>query len=178
MCQETCRKIQSAVVPTPQPATIQFLKATAGYSMDDYSVPFSKSQARVQFLGLASALVTTTGPFVSGITLHGMVMHSAADRTLLPTGRQLKDRQAGNTDVSCQDCKQCLRLGELLCSSIFSACRMHLLATMEELCQPSTCAVGDLTGTFRQLSRLGDSTVERATIRTTDSLPWIAAFTK
>jgi hypothetical protein len=71
--------------------------------MDGYTVHFSKSQARGQFLGLASALMTTMGPFVSGIALHGILMHSVADRTLLPTGRQLKDRQAWNTDASCQD---------------------------------------------------------------------------
>jgi hypothetical protein len=92
--QQTCRKMETDVVPTPAPATIQFLKATVGYSAEDCATHFSKSQAGIQFLGLVAAMVTTMGEFVGGAALHEMLMSSAADKTLLPTTRQLKDMLA------------------------------------------------------------------------------------
>lgn len=44
MSQEACRKIETFVVPTPVPATVQFLRAFVGYSTDDCTTQFQTFQ--------------------------------------------------------------------------------------------------------------------------------------
>lgn len=91
MCQETCRKIEGSVLPTPPPAFVHFIQGTVGYSRDDCATHLGKSMAGVQFLGLAAALVTTMGEFEAANALLLMMRGSAADKTLLPTTKQLRD---------------------------------------------------------------------------------------
>ena len=91
MCPETCRKVEDLVIKTKPPSVINFLSAVVGYSPTDCASELVRSLAGVQFLGLATSLVTTIGAFQGGNALDAMLTGSAANRTLLPTARQLKD---------------------------------------------------------------------------------------
>ena len=91
MCQDICRKIENLTAKTPEPVAIKFLRVYAGFDAADSASQLSKSQAGVQFLGLAAALVTSMEGYRAGASLHKMLESSASDKTLLPTTRQLKD---------------------------------------------------------------------------------------
>ncbi|KAL3608805.1 hypothetical protein FPOAC2_03815 [Fusarium poae] len=91
MCRTTCAKIETVVLPANPPAPIAFLQFTVGYSRNDSAIQLGKSSAGVRFLGLAAALVTTMGPFESVNAISLMLDSAAADRTLVPSNRQVRD---------------------------------------------------------------------------------------
>jgi hypothetical protein len=88
---ETRLKIERDVVPTPEPAVLSFLKVTVGYLSSDCVSQLGKSLAGVQFLALATALLTTMDHFSTASTIQAMVVDTAADKVLVPTVRQIKD---------------------------------------------------------------------------------------
>ena len=83
-------EIELLVIKVPMPVRI-FIGAYIGYSAGDSAVQLVKSKAGVQFLALAAALATTTGPFQGSLALEVMLENFASGKTLLPTSRQLKD---------------------------------------------------------------------------------------
>jgi len=179
MSQETCRKIQTSVTPTPEPGVIHFLRGTVGFSANDCATQLSRSLAGVQFLGLAAALVTTLGPFEGGNTLEVLLKSSAADTTLLPTARQLKDLLA-SLEARCQLCGFAdtvvgwyIMLRQLPRLEDEQRWRLKISESV-----PSPEGLEKLVEAFRQLNRLGQSTITRATIKTGACAPWVAAFTK
>lgn len=179
MSQETCRKMETSVVPTTKPAVVHFLRGTVGYSANDCATQLGTSLAGVQFLGLASALVSTLGPFKGGNALEVMLKSSAADRTLLPTARQLKDLLASLEH-------RCLRSG--FADSVIGW-RTFMFQFIRERENHQDWAIGaahcpsseglqDLVDAFRQLSRIGPSTVVKVTVKAYSCAPWVVAFTK
>ena len=174
---ETCRTIETSVLPTPSPVTIQFLKAVVGYSALDCATQFGKSQAGVQFLGLASAMVTTMGCYHSSLALHEMLKSSAEDKTLLPSARQLKDLLESLE----HRCQLSSFADNVLGWSIFLGRAFREVEGYPGwfIDHPSDKAIGSIVEAFRQLSRVGQSTVKTATI-TADFrvVPWLVAFTK
>src|SRR5271170_3617499 len=91
MCPETCKKIANLVGRARMPVAVAFLLATIGYSVGDCASQLLGSLAGIQFLALAATLVTTVGPYDGGNALETMLKSSAADKTLLPSARHLKD---------------------------------------------------------------------------------------
>ncbi|KAH7173091.1 hypothetical protein DER46DRAFT_657754 [Fusarium sp. MPI-SDFR-AT-0072] len=89
ICHETCRKIETDVLPTNPPATIGFLKNSVGYSHNYNATQLGKSASDIQFLGSVAALVTTVGPFEAASALYVMQQNAAPDKTLLATTKQL-----------------------------------------------------------------------------------------
>jgi hypothetical protein len=182
--------MEADVVPTPAPATIQFLRATVGYSAGDCATHFSQSQAGIQFLGLASAMVTTMGPFLGGTALHEMLKSSAADKTLLPTARQLKDILA-SLSPRCQLSRFPdnvlgweVFFGKALSARTgyrsWSATYQDRYEEQQQYVKhPSEKGVKDLVEAFRQLARLGESTVTKVTVESHYlQTPWVVAFSK
>jgi len=175
MSQETCRKMEVAVLPTPKPATVQFLRGVVGYSPNDCATQLGKSLAGVQFLGLASALVNTMSPFNAGVALELMLKNSAADRTLLPTARQLKDLLASLEH-------RCIQARFMDFVIGWQKFLKDAGVPVPERCFrpaiPSTEGLNALVDAFRQLSRIGESTVLKATIKLGSSAAWVVAFAK
>lgn len=178
MCPETCRKVEDLVIKTKAPAVISFLSAVVGYSPTDCASHLVRSLAGVQFLGLAASLVTSIGSFQGGNALAAMLIDSAADKTLLPTARQLGDLltslehrfvRSGFAD-SVLGYHIFLTNSQALsgtqAQNLWRGCALH----------PEPKGVAMLVDAFRQLSRIGDA--QRITIKTTTCAPWIAAFTK
>lgn len=93
MCQDTCRKIEFEVikVQTPSKRVLKFLGATVGYSRDDCTSQLIRSQAGVQFIGLAAALISSVTAYEGATILFGMLKESACDKTLLPPVSHLRD---------------------------------------------------------------------------------------
>jgi hypothetical protein len=179
MCQETCRKIEGLVNKTAEPVAISFLRASAGFTTEDSATQLSKSQAGVQFLGLAAALVTSLGEFEGGNALEAMLNSSASDKTLLPTARQLKDllasleprfQRSGFTDT--------VAGWEIFFCQSPAMSQQHRDFWKTSTYYPKPKGLDGLVDAFRRISRIGDSGITSVNIKVTHCAPWVVAFTK
>jgi len=179
MCQETCRKIETTILPNPPTAVVRFLKGTVGYSTDDCVSQLVSSSGGVQFLSLAAPLVTTLSPFNGAKSLLLMMKSSEAHTTQLPTTTQLEGllsvlearlHRSGYTDTV-------LGWHLILCSipELNTELRNEL---REDSVTPSQEAIQKLVDTFRQLDRIGTATAVKATVTVTSCAPWVIAFTR
>ncbi|KAH8684077.1 hypothetical protein BGZ61DRAFT_534752 [Ilyonectria robusta] len=179
MCQETCLKIETLVLPTPQPAVIKFIRSTVGYSRNDSASHLGTSLAGIQFLGLAAALATF-GPFDAATAISRMLKNTTTDKTLLPTVRQLRDLLSSLdgrlTRSNFADSIVGWHTWMLCQTQGIDADRRNILERAKSY--PSTEAIEKLVDAFRQLGRIGESTVAKVTIQVTSSAPWVVAFTK
>jgi hypothetical protein len=180
MSPETCRKIEKVVLPSPPSAPVQFLRAAVGYSANDTATQLGRSLAGVQFLAIAAPLVTTLGPFEGGKALEVMLRQSAADKTLLPTVRQLKEL------LACLE-PRCHLSGFadsvvgwhcLICDSAETKEADQWKYLKEVVFAPTADALAKVVDAFRQLSRIGEASVVKVTIRSMALSAWLAAFTK
>ncbi|RSL60232.1 hypothetical protein CEP54_006872 [Fusarium duplospermum] len=175
MSPETRRRMERCVVPTPPPAVLGFLQVTIGYAASDCVTYLGRSMAGLQFLGLACALVTTMDAFQSGLAVHAMVEESAADKTLVPTEKQIIDLLKSITP-------RCSRSGftnEVAGWQLLLRNSAHPgLPPYRSMFCPHMEAVMALVDAFRQLRRVGRADVAQVIIEVSDCAPWVAAFTK
>ncbi|KAH6963314.1 hypothetical protein DER45DRAFT_104508 [Fusarium avenaceum] len=185
ICDETSHKVETVIVPTPQPATVIFLKAAVGYSPRDSATQLGKSMAGVRFLGLAAALVTSFDLFDCAKALNVMLRSSASDLTMLPTARQLKDLlaslqprsyRAGFSEsvVGWQIMLQKEAMPRILTDEGHSGGPSSFLFKSA----PSPEMVVKLVDVLRMVARIGESTTTGATIKTGAAAAWVAAFIK
>jgi hypothetical protein len=182
-------KVEHVLVPTPEPAPISFLKAFVGFSSNDCATQLSQSAAGIRFLGLAAALVTTVSLFESAQALDIMLKASTADLSLLPSVRHLKDL-LGSIEARSYRCgfaesvvawQTILRA---VLQSIFSEGSQQNLDGRSALnaknlilkAAPSPEAIAGLVDIFRQVARMGCSTVTGVTIRVGEAATWVLAF--
>ncbi|KAF5672510.1 hypothetical protein FHETE_3644 [Fusarium heterosporum] len=172
----TLRKIEHSVLPTPQSAVLAFLKGSVGYSKNDCVSYLGKSQAGVQFLALASTLITSTDKFEAATSLHAMLVGTASDKTLVPTVRQVKDllnsieprcHHSGFTDEV---------IGWHLLLARHPALQGYLIEN--EPCIPNGQGLANMVDALRQLSRIGAADVTKLSVRTWESAAWTIAFIK
>ena len=137
-----------------------------------------RSLEGVKLLSLDALLVTTIGSFEGGNALKVMLANSAADKTLLPSVRQLKDLLASLEH-------RCVRSGftdSVLGYQPFLTSSQALFGTQAHdlwsrcALYPDPVGIEKLVDAFRQLSRIGDA--QQVTIRTTTSAPWIMIYAK
>ncbi|KAF4422038.1 hypothetical protein FACUT_10836 [Fusarium acutatum] len=155
ICDETSHKVETVIVPTPQPATVLFLKAAVGYSPRDSATQLGKSMTGVRFLGLAAALATSFDLFNCARALNVMLRSSASDLTMVPTARQLKDLLASLQPRS-------YRAG-------FSESVVGWQIMLQKEAMPRI---------LTDRGHLGESTITGATIKTGAAAAWVAAFIK
>jgi hypothetical protein len=186
---KTVSKVEHVLVPMPEPAPISFLKAFVGFSSNDCATQLSQSAAGIRFLGLAAALITTVGLFESAQALDIMLKASTADLSLLPSVRHLKDL-LGSIEARSYRCgfaesvvawETILRA---VLRSIFSDGSQQNLDESSALntkslilkAAPSPEAIAGLVDIFRQVARMGCSTVTGVTIRVGEAATWVLAF--
>lgn len=178
ICTETRRKIETTVVPTPPSNTIGFLQASVGYSSHDSTAVLGRSMAGVQFLALMATLVTTMEPHEASQALEQMLHQSAADTTLLPTLKQLRDLAESIRPRfrACGFAESVSGWHQWLHHQTAQNCGDGLVKE-QQYC-PSSKGLEHLVNAFRQLCRVGESQVNRVSIHTLSSGSWIVAFTK
>ena len=155
-----------------------YSQSVVGYSANDCATQLGRSLAGLQFLALASVLICTVGPFKGGLALELMLKNSASDRTLLPTSRQLKDLLA-SLEHRCQQARfmdSVIGWHKVLIDSGKLPSKPRYI--VHEVHAPSKEGMDALINAFRQLSRIGESTVTKITIKASQSAPWVVAFTK
>ncbi|CZR66625.1 uncharacterized protein PAC_16526 [Phialocephala subalpina] len=186
---KTASKVEHVLVPTPEPAPISFLKAFVGFSSNDCATQLGQSAAGIRFLGLAAALTTTVGLFESAQALDIMLKASTADLSLLPSVRHLKDL-LGSIEARSYRCGFAdsvvawqIILRAVLRSIFSEGSQQNLDESSAVNAQslilkavPSPEAIAGLVDVFRQVARMGCSTVTGATIRVGEAAPWVLAF--
>lgn len=178
MSRNACNLIEQRLLPTLQYAVVGFIQALVGYSPDDCASQLGKTQAGIQFLGLATALLSTMGLFESAERIGLMIKNSASDRRLLPKNSQVKQLLA-SIEPRCHradflnfalDWQRRLQdIGLLLGDSPSPLQNTSWYPTVDGLEQ--------LVSAFRSLQRVGKPTVTKVSIQTTACTPWVAAFT-
>lgn len=179
MSQETCAKILHVVVPTPPPTVLKFMRGVVGYLKNDCATHLGSSQAGVQFLGLATAFVATMSLTDGASALSSMLASSATDKQLLPTVPQLRHLLA-SLEPRCHKAGFATEVAgwHML---------LHTLTRAEDEWQPDTAqlryypsaeAIATAVDAFRQLRRVGESSVMRVVFTVNDSAAWLIAFTK
>ena len=176
MCPETSRKMEILVIKVPQPLFLNFVKSSVGFQ-DDSATQLCQSLAGTQFLGLVAPLIATMSPFEAGNSLEQMLRVSAADRTLMPTARQLRDlltilepklARSGFGDG--------LIGWQIFLSKIYPVDSAYRVALGDWRSRPSNDGLSRVVDCFRQISRIGDAAT--ITFKADGSIPWLAAFTK
>lgn len=179
ICPETCRKVEAQIIrlQTPTSAVVSFLSAVVGYSKDDCASQLARSLAGVQFIALATTLLTIGSSYHAGEALAHMLRISAADKTLLPPARHLKDLLA-SLEHKCVP----LKFPDMV--SGWSKILLDSAPTTPEdrtfwkadYFVPNAEGIGGLVDAFRQLSRVGNAT--SITLKTAGCTAWVAAFTQ
>ena len=133
---------------------LTFFGGVIGYSRHDCAAQLVRSQAGIQFIGLAAVLSETFGAFLGAQALAAALKATASDKTLLPTTRHLKDL-LNSLEY------RCVHMGfsnlvvgwhKMLHNSNFSLGYIDL----SEI-HIGTDAVVKLVDAFRQLNRIGDT---------------------
>ena len=178
MCEDTCRKIET-LTKTPDPVMIRFLRLYAGFDAADSATQLNRSQAGVQFLALAAALIGSLGDFIGAKNLHKMIESSATDKTLLPTVTQLKDllRILGPRLVQSGFLDSVVGWQALLSHSpIILAEHNQFSGILPQ--SPGPDRLDNLVNAFRQLSRIGEADITRVSVYLLGCAAWVIAFTK
>ncbi|KAH7242780.1 hypothetical protein BKA59DRAFT_457344 [Fusarium tricinctum] len=188
---ETIRRVTQNMISTPDPVTIDWLKGSVGFFSKDCAVQLAVNEAGVRFLALAAALVTTIGPYSGSQVLDTELKRTPLKLTEVPPLPFLKDLLVALLPRS-ERCNftnivlgyQLLVGGALQTQTTTS--QTSRFSTMPDtgekksqkllLGAPSPVAIAGLIDVFRQVARLGDSTVTGITLKIGGSVPWILAF--
>lgn len=189
MSEDTVRKVLHSLVPSPDPAPIAFLKATVGYYRNDCATQLGANTAGARFLGLAAALVPSLGALDSAKALYIMLKSSTNDLMNMPHVSHLTDllKSLEPRSYRCGFSESVLGWQILLRKEVLST--IFPDRTVQQLDEPSLKlqkslldwtpspeAVAGLVDVFRQMARVGSSTVLGVTITTSAAAPWILAF--
>lgn len=181
MCPETCRKVEKTLLPTPPHAVLKFLQGTVGYSPNDCATYFgTSSQAGLQFLSFATALINTMNTVGSAKCIHHLLVKSASDKCLVPTLLQVEDL----IESLEPRCRLSRFTDEILGWHILlrNLVRNHdEPLSNDELFRPAAPTAGalkEVVDAFRELSRIGDSGAVAVTFKTFGLASWLIAFTK
>ncbi|KAH7145607.1 hypothetical protein B0J13DRAFT_607239 [Dactylonectria estremocensis] len=188
---ETTRRVMHDMISTPEPVTLDWLKASVGFFSKDCAVQLSMNAAGIRFLALAAALVTTIGPYPGAQVLDIELKRTRLKLTEIPPLPRVKDLLVALVPRSerCNFTDIIFGYQQLVGGALGikapppQSGRYSALPSIEEKRQegllsgtPSPEAIAGLIDVLRQVARLGDSTVIGATIRIGGSAPWILAF--
>ncbi|KAI0445066.1 hypothetical protein F4803DRAFT_509250 [Xylaria telfairii] len=173
---ETRLRIERTVLPTPEPVTIQFLKAKVGFMKHDCAVQLGSNQAGLRFLALAAALISSVRARYCAEALMLMLEDTTSDRRLLPTTRHLTDlmdslqgrcRLSGFADIV---------FGYN--SILMGASRTKGYPNYRATAIPESKALATLVDACRHLQRVGDHELSSVIVESASCAAWVAAFSK
>ncbi|KAI0514332.1 hypothetical protein F5B22DRAFT_611138 [Xylaria bambusicola] len=174
---ETRLKIERTVLPTPEPVTIQFLKAKVGFKKHDCAVQLGSNQAGLRFLALAAALISSVNKIYCADALMLMLEETTSDNRLLPTRRHLADlmsslearcRLSGFSDVVFG--YNSIIIGASLSKGFLTYKEAHHV--------PDAKGLAVLVDACRRLQRVGEHEISSINVKARSCAAWIAAFSK
>jgi hypothetical protein len=158
---------------------VRFLQALVGYSRHDCATQLGRSQAGLQFLGLAAALVSSMVLFDSVQRVWTMLEDSASDKQLLPTPNQVKGLLA-SLESRCV----CAKFMDLVLdwqrnTHDWSRNQGGITTSLDQTSYyPDPEGLAKLVSAFRQLKRIGSASITTIYIRTKSCTQWVSAFTE
>lgn len=182
ICRTTRLKVEQTVCQPSDPAVIGFLKATVGFSAGDCVTQLGGNQAGIQFLGLASTLVTVRPEEASRILL-SLIDASARDKSLVPTSRHI-------TGLLKTIRPRCLQAGFsedltgwqiMIERAIQSKLQPgdHPLDRLSLRYYPPESGIEKLVDGLRNIHRVGETDITHMVVRTNPfCAPWTVAFIK
>ena len=179
MCSESTRKIEGLIWKVVAPSFVNFLKAQIGYSADDSATQLSRSLAGLQFMALAAPMVSTMPLFDCANALEAMLRSSAADKTLLPTPKQLQALMGVLEHRLVRSGFADSLVGwECLIARIRNLPNnlARLVFNTRASAYPNKDGLEKLVHAFRELNRIGDAS--SLVIKTSICAAWVIAFTK
>lgn len=181
----TLRKIEAVVVPPTTPAPVAFLKASIGFFSQDTATLLGQHHSGRCFLALAAALTSALPLFDAARAVEIMLPAVISASDPIPSTRNIKSllesleprfhRVGFANDIAGWQ----VLLHQIALPLIETRdCDEHLNPTVLLGTYPSPEMVDRLVDAFRQVGRLGLSTVTGLTIRVCSAVPWVIAFTK
>ncbi len=180
MCPETCRKVEKTVLPTPPHAVLKFLHSTVGYSAHDCATYFGTSQAGLQFLSFATALMNTMDTLESAKCIHHLLVESETDTSLVPTLMLVEDLME-SLEPRCRLSRftdEILGWHMLLRNLVRDHDEPLSNTVHASPVAPTAEVLKEIVDAFRELSRIGDSGAVKVTFAGFLLAPWLIAFTK
>ncbi|KAI0398867.1 hypothetical protein F4802DRAFT_591735 [Xylaria palmicola] len=171
---ETLLKIEKTVLPTPEPATIQFLKAWVGFKKNDCAVHLGSNQAGLRFLALAAALLSSIDLHRCAEVLTAMLEATKSNAQLLPTQKQLFDLMSSLAGRCRQSGFGIKVIGYASLFTQKSAEKGYDYSTASSV--PDEKGLLDLVDACRQLQRVGDDSIKSIIVKARDCAAWVAAF--
>jgi hypothetical protein len=192
---QTLLKVRSTMLPTPKPTVINALNVSIGLSPVDSTVALGMHESGQRFLGLAAALVTTIGTARGAEAIHAMMKNlkgNSSHKLMIPGVQHVEDilTSLSSRSFSCgfHDIvatwelllrQEILRRlvpvsdadPQLADTPAVREAKQQLLKTM-----PTPKTIAMLVESFREIERIGSSTVIGLTIETSESAAWILAF--
>ncbi|KAI1505764.1 hypothetical protein F5X99DRAFT_404800 [Biscogniauxia marginata] len=162
------------VLPTPSPVKINFFDGEIGFPENDCAVQLGRSQAGLRFLGLAAALISTTGTLRSATTLSVMLEATSSNRIHLPTAENLLKLVS-----SLEDRCRFVNFSDLVHSYELKIHRGNpdpRSFPNDGICAPSEDVIRTLMDLFRELQTIDPSLWYKIIVKTDICGPWVAAF--
>lgn len=183
MSQESCHKAYLLCSRSHESTVVSFLKAKIGYSEGDCGWQLSRTHAGLRYLGLVACL-STLGSWNAALILHGLIVSTAADKTLVPTVQHLKqlvvalESRLAKSGFS----ESVLGWSPILSKEMEGQVDAENIALTTDqrsaTSPPPTNAIVGLTQAMSCLNRLGEE-VRKIEITTTgDHAAWFVAFVK
>lgn len=166
------------VLPSPEPVTIRFLKATVGFFKDDCATQLGSNSAGVRFLALASALLNSLDLVEATKAVHAMILETAADAMLVPTFTHVHALMK-SIEGRCQRsgfANDVVGYAILIARTLRPAISEDLMYSYGY--KPTSSMISQLVEAFRQLGRIGNPEIVGLTIVAKKEASWIVAFTK
>ena len=176
--QETCGKIERHVIATPEPAVLEFLRATVGFRKGDCASQIGSSLAGIRFLALAAALMSMMDTYPAAKAVQTMIAETAADKTLVPTIRHIEDLLQ-SVEPRCRASGFATEV--MGWHNLLTSMAPSVDEEMEPLKPrfPQDDGVRSLVDALRQLGRIGDHKVSGIKIQTDmGGVAWTVAFVK
>lgn len=176
ICSATRSKVERLIRSQTGHVVIRFLQAKAGFAGDGSIVQLSRTLAGVNFLALATALVSTTDTFMAGTALESMIVASATDKALVPTAHHLMDllnvleprlSRAGFMTEVLNWKEWWMKAAEVADSEQY-----HILRHGETF--PGADGLAKIVEALRDAYRIGEATKVTFTARA--AVPWLSAF--
>lgn len=178
ICPQTCRKVQNTVLSTPPHVALRILNLKVGHSAQDCASYFGTSQAGLQFLSLATALIATMGAVESSEKICRLVDDSASDEALVPALAQVEKLMV-NSEQRCHLSpfgNELVGWHDQLCDKMND--NENHVAWTGGLLTPTTDALKLIVRAFREISGAGDRGTIGVTFSVSSIAAWLAAFTK
>ncbi|RWA07339.1 hypothetical protein EKO27_g7756 [Xylaria grammica] len=177
---ETRLKIERIVLPTPEPATIQFLKLKVGFMKHDCAVQLGSNQAGLRFLALSAALISSVSAYRCAEALMLMLESTTSDRRLLPTTRHLVDLMSslegrchfsGFADIV-------FGYNSIIRRTVHEILAEGSPDNYETYDIPDSEGLAALVDACRHLQRVGDHELSSVIVEAGACAAWVAAFSK